>query len=85
MVTRTLAGGLRSDLDRVRALHDRAVADYAKCLEFNRLLAELLDRLEEAGHRREADRVMALLIDCSPKAGVHCDKATSVGDRLKKL
>lgn len=76
---------VRSSLARARALHDRAASDYAKCLEFNALLAGLLDRLEDGGHRREARRVMSLLLECSPREGVRCDKSTLVGERVKKL
>ena len=41
--------------------------------------------LEERGLYGAADRVMTLLLDCNPKEGSHCEKATSVGTRVKKL
>lgn len=67
------------------SLHQRASADYQKCLEFNKLMSELLARLEDAGHYRLADRVMGILIDCNPRDGAHCDKSTQVGERVKRL
>ncbi len=84
-MSRPLPHDLRSTLERSRELHDRATSDYAKCQEFNALLAGLLDRLEDGGHRREAAKVMSLLLECSPREGVRCDKSTLVGERVKKL
>jgi hypothetical protein len=76
---------LRRDLQRARSLHDRAVSDFSQCVEFNRLMAALMCRLEDEGHYRKADKVMSLLIDCQPKDGARCEKATLVGDRVKKF
>ena len=80
-----LPSDIRTGLERARALHDRAASDYTKCLEFNALLSQLLDRLEDGGHRREAEEVMSLLLECSPREGVRCDNALRIGDRVKKL
>ena len=76
---------IRKDLDRARALHDRAVADYAKCTEFSKLLSDVLYRLEDDGYNRTADKVMTMLLDCNPKEGAHCDKSTLVAEKIKKL
>lgn len=84
-MSRPLPHDLRSGLEHARGLHDRTAADYTKCLEFNALLANLLDRLEDSGHHREAARIMALLLDCTPREGVRCEKSTAVGERVKKL
>lgn len=62
-----------------------AVYGYAQCLQFNALLAGLLDRLEDGGHDREARKVMALLLDRSPREGARCEKSTAVGERVRKL
>jgi hypothetical protein len=74
-----------SGLERARSLHDRAACDYGKCLEFNAVLAKLLDQLEDGGHHREAEKIMSLLLECSPKEGARCDKSILVGERVKKL
>lgn len=84
-MSRPLPPDVRSSLERARELHDRAAADYAKCREFNGLLARLLDQLEDGGHRREAQRVMALPLECSPREGGHCDQSTLVGQGVRKL
>ncbi len=76
---------IRKDLDRACKLHDRAVSDYAKCAEFSELLSNVLLKLEDDGCFRTADKVMTLLLDCNPKEGSHCEKATSVGTKIKKL
>jgi len=84
-MSKALPNEFRPSLERARELHDRTASDYGKCLEFNALLAQLLDRLEDGGHLREAEKVMSLLLDCSPRGGVRCDKSTLVGERVKKL
>jgi hypothetical protein len=76
---------IRGDLDRARVLHDRAVSDYAKCAEFSELMSNVLLKLEDDGCYRTADKVMTVLLDCNPKEGAHCEKATLVGDRVRKL
>lgn len=76
---------IREDLERAVALHQRTSADYAKCLEFNKLMSDLLGRLEDAGCYRAADRVMTILLDCNPKEGAHCEKSSMVGERVKKI
>ncbi len=76
---------IKEDIERAISLHQRASSDYQKCLEFNKLMSGLLARLEDAGCDRTADKVMSILLDCNPKEGSHCDKATLVGEKVKKL
>ena len=76
---------LKDKLDQAVSLHERAAADYEKCQEFNRLMSGLLGELEDAGCDRTADKVMGILIDCNPKPGSQCDKATRIGDKMKKF
>ncbi len=76
---------IMKDLEKAEALHERATADYAQCNEFSRLMTDILARLEDAKCFNTADKVMAVLLDCSPKAGSHCDKSSAVGQRMKKL
>lgn len=76
---------IKADLEKAAVLHQRATSDYDKCLEFNQLMSGLLARLEDAGCYRTADEVMAILIDCNPKQGAQCEKATRIGEKMKKL
>ncbi|PLX49724.1 MAG: hypothetical protein C0613_06625 [Desulfobulbaceae bacterium] len=76
---------IRKDLERAKQLHERAASDYVKCQEFNKIMSDLLGRLEDAGCSRMADKVMGILLDCNPREGAHCEKATMVGSKVKKL
>lgn len=80
-----LSEELRKDLDHARELHDRAVSDYEKCVEFNRLMSRILSSLEDNGFQSKAGKVMSLLIECNPKQGARCDKSPLVADRVHKL
>ncbi|HFQ81052.1 MAG TPA: hypothetical protein ENK33_06740 [Desulfobacterales bacterium] len=76
---------ITKDLDKARLLHQRAAADYAKCLEFNKIMSSVLARLEDAGCFRTADKVMTILLNCNPKEGTHCDNSTFVSEKMKKI
>lgn len=76
---------IKDELAKAVLLHQRATSDYDKCQEFNRLMSDLLGRLEDAGCDRTADKVMTILLDCNPKPGSQCDKATRIGDKMKKF
>ncbi len=76
---------IRKDLEKACALHQRVVSDYDKCLQFNKKMSDLLARLEDARCWRTADRVMTVLLECNPKEGTHCDKATVIGEKMKKF
>ncbi|MFW8602126.1 hypothetical protein ACOHYD_11695 [Desulfobacterota bacterium M19] len=76
---------IKKDLDKARILHQRAAADYAKCLEFNKTMSSVLARLEDARCFRTADKVMTILLNCNPKEGTHCDNATFVSEKMKKF
>ena len=80
-----LPDNIQNDLEKACILHQRATSDYEKCVEFNKLMSGLLARLEDEGHYRHADRVMTILLDCNPKEGSSCDKATISGERVKKF
>ncbi len=75
---------LRKELAKAARLHQRAASDYEKCQEFNKQLTELLGRLEDAGCDKTADRLMSILIDCNPKAGSQCDKASRITDKMQR-
>jgi hypothetical protein len=76
---------LKADLEKAALLHQRAASDYEKCVEFNKLMSDLLGRLEDAGCHKTADQVMSILIDCNPKPGAQCEKATRIGEKMKKF
>ena len=76
---------IEADLERAAVLHQRASSDYEKCQEFNRLMSDILGRLEDAGCDKAADKVMGILIDCNPKQGSQCEKATRIGEKMKKF
>jgi len=73
---------IKSDLEKAVVLHQRATSDYKKCLQFSKLMSDLLARLEDAGCFRTADKVMGILLECNPKEGAHCDSATRVGKKM---
>jgi hypothetical protein len=76
---------IAADLERAASLHQRASSDYEKCQEFNKLMAEILARLEDAACYQAADKVMAILLDCNPKQGTQCEKAARIGEKMKKF
>jgi hypothetical protein len=81
----TIPEELRKDLEKACSLHQRASADYHKCLEFNKLMSSILGRLEDADCNLAADKVMTILLDCNPREGAHCEKSSMVGEKMKKL
>jgi hypothetical protein len=84
-MTKELPDNIQQDLEKACILHKRATSDYKKCVEFNKLMSDLLARLEDEGHYRLADRVMTILLDCVPKEGSSCEKATISGERVNRF
>ena len=80
-----ISDDIKKDLAKACSLHQRAVSDYTKCVEFSKIMSGLLARLEDSGCYRTADKVMTVLLDCNPKDGGHCDKAILVAERMKKF
>ena len=72
-------------MKNVCRLHERAVSDYEKCVEFSKQMTDILARLEEAQCWDLADKVMGILLDCNPKSGAHCEKATLVAQAVARL
>jgi len=81
----TIPPDIKEDLEKAASLHQRASSDYEKCVEFNKLMSDVLGRLEDAHCYKTADRVMSILIDCNPKQGAQCEKAARIGDKMKKF
>ena len=73
------------ELECVSRLHEQAVCDHEKCREFSEKLSDILVRLEDMKFYRTADRLMSVLINCSPKEASHCEKATLVGEMMKDV
>jgi hypothetical protein len=76
---------IQRDLEKAAELHQRTSADYKKCLEFNKLMSDILARLEDADCFQTADQVMGILLDCNPREGVHCDNTTRIGQKMEKF
>ncbi|MCG8637579.1 MAG: hypothetical protein MI863_27375 [Desulfobacterales bacterium] len=85
MDEKNIPGDIKKDLENACLLHERATSDYTQCMEFSRLMSDVLAGLEDAGCWDMADKVMSVLLDCNPKTGAHCDKATIVAQAVKKL
>ncbi len=81
----TIPEDIQKDLEKACTLHQRASSDYQKCMEFNKLMSDLLGRLEDADCYRAADRVMGILLECNPREGAHCDKALMISEKMKKF
>ncbi len=85
MTKEIIPDDIKKDLEKARSLHQRAVSDYEQCTEFSKIMSDLLARLEDAGCYRTADKVMGILLDCSPKTGASCEKTTLIGEKMKKF
>lgn len=81
----TIPPDIKADLEKAALLHQRASADHEQCLAFNRLMSDILARLEDAGCHKTAGKVMTILLDCNPRQGAQCDKAGRVGEKMTKL
>ncbi|HIH74559.1 MAG TPA: hypothetical protein HA306_04865 [Methanosarcina sp.] len=73
------------ELESVSRLHEQAVCDHEKCREFSEKLSDLLVRLEDMKFYKTADRLMSILINCSPKEASHCEKSSLVGEAVKDV
>jgi len=76
---------IKKELGIAYSLHQRAVSDYSQCIEFNKLMSDILVKLEDADCLKVADKVMTILINCNPKGGAHCDKSVMVGKKMKRF
>ncbi|WP_440956562.1 hypothetical protein ACSAZK_06535 [Methanosarcina sp. Mfa9] len=85
MTEKNLQHEFLKDLEELCELHDRATCDYEKCRKFNGRLAEVIEKLEDFGNYKAADRMMDVLINCSPKAGSNCEKTSLVGEKIKGI
>lgn len=65
-------------------MHEK-ITQSSECRDFNRRAALLLDRLEDAGFSRLADRAMDLLACCNPKDLSQCDSIQRARDVLERM
>ncbi|ABK14541.1 hypothetical protein [Methanothrix sp.] len=76
---------LINELEDLYERHDAALCDIEECRRFGAMLARLLERLEDAGRYRLADRVMDILSICSPKIASHCESAERTKGMIRSL
>lgn len=76
---------IQKELDRLYELHEAAISQTGKCREFNSQAALFLEMLEQMGADDFADRVMDLLVGCSPKDFSPCDNRMNTKGSLERL
>ena len=72
------------EIEALGILHEK-ITQSSECREFNHRTALLLQRLEDAGLNRLADRTMDLLASCNPKDLSQCDSVQRARDVLQRL
>ena len=61
-----------NEIEALCIMHQK-ITQSSECRDFNHRTALLLERLEDAGFNRLADRAMDLLACCNPKDLSQCD------------
>jgi hypothetical protein len=72
------------EIEALCSMHER-LTQSSECREFNRRTSLLLQRLEDLGFNRLADRAMVLLASCNPKDLSQCDSVQRARDILERL
>ena len=75
------------EIEALCIMHQK-ITQSSECRDFNHRTALLLERLEDAGFNRLADRAMDLLACCNPKDLSQCDsvqRAREVLERMREL
>ncbi len=72
------------EIEALCSLHEK-ISQASECREFNRRVAMLLERLEDTGPYRLADRAMNLLACCNPKDLSQCDSIQQAKEALQRL
>ncbi len=77
----------REILQEIEALciMHQGISQSSECREFSGRCALLLQRLEDAGFSRLADRAMDLLASCNPKDLSQCDSVQRANNALERL
>ena len=72
------------EIEALCTTHEK-ITQSSECREFNRRTALLLQRLEDVGLNRLADRTMDLLASCNPKDLSQCDTVQRAREVLQRL
>ena len=72
------------EIEALCIMHER-ISQSSECREFSGRCALLLEKLEDAGFPRLADRAMDLLASCNPKDLSQCDSVQRARDILERL
>jgi hypothetical protein len=72
------------EVEALWTIHQR-ITQSSECRQFNRRVAQLLQRLEDAGCVRLADKAMDLLVSCNPKDLSQCDSIERAKYALTRL
>jgi len=83
----------QSEVDRKEILNEiealcimhQKITRSSECRDFNHRAALLLEKLEDAGFNRLADRAMDLLACCNPKDLSQCDSVQRARDVLERM
>ena len=78
---------ISDEIEALWIMHQK-ITQSSECRDFSRRAALLLERLEDAGFNRLADRAMNLLACCNPKDLSQCDsvqRAREVLERMREL
>ena len=73
-----------NEIEALCIMHQK-ITQSSECRDFNHRAALLLERLEDAGFNRLADRAMDLLACCNPKDISQCDSLQRARDILERL
>ena len=73
-----------NEIEALCIMHQK-ITRSSECRDFNHRAALLLERLEDTGFNRLADRAMDLLACCNPKDLSQCDSVQRARDILDRL
>jgi hypothetical protein len=72
------------EIEALCIMHQK-ITQSSQCRDFNHRAALLLEKLEDAGFNRLADRAMDLLACCNPKDLSQCDSIQRARDILARM
>ena len=72
------------EIEALYIMHQK-ITQSSECRDFNHRAALLLERLEDTGFNRLADRAMDLLACCNPKDLSQCDSVQRARDVLERM
>jgi len=73
-----------NEIEALCIMHQK-ITRSSECRDWSRRAALLLERLEDAGFNRLADRAMDLLACCNPKDLSQCDSVQRARDVLERM